>query len=227
MLVSGLWRTRHYTFWRLRMFLDVRCPGCDRSYLRLRSPICSGCMRRYGPAVPLNIAGASFAIAGAPYEAEVRRIVLAGKSQGRTAVFGQLVRSLTEIEQLERRARECETVTWVPGAPSKVRRRGYDQGKILAGAFAKRFGLRSQRMFRRLPGEAQTGLSRQQRQLGPRLVVMGSVSPGVFLVDDVVTTGVSMRLATSLLRGSGAESVVIAALTTRPNIVKYDDRVRP
>ncbi len=197
------------------MFLDVRCPGCNRGYFKLRSPVCPKCVEGFGPAMQLNIAGMAMTIAGAQHEGAARRIVLAGKSDGRTAVFRQMARYLVELSELRRMASLCDSVAWVPGLPANVQTRGYDQGAILARGVATSMGLPSTGLFRRRAGSAQTGRSRQQRQLGPRLSLTKTPPSRVLLVDDVITTGVSMQVAADCLRRSGAEFVAGVSLTTR------------
>jgi predicted amidophosphoribosyltransferase len=102
-----------------------------------------------------------------------------------------------------------DLVTWVPTTALRRRRRGFDQGELLARKVASRLGLRCERLLVRLPGASQTGLSRPERLAGPRLELRRRVRvpPSVLLLDDVVTTGGTISAAAFRLRAGGAADV--------------------
>ena len=117
-------------------------------------------------------------------------------------------------------APDCPVVTWVPAAPGSRRRRGYDQGRLLARALAVELGGRARPLLLRGPGRAQTGRNRAQRLAGPALraplTPRGDPGHPVVLVDDVVTTGASMAAAVGALRLAGHRRVVAVAVARTP-----------
>ncbi len=108
-----------------------------------------------------------------------------------------------------------DVVTWVPTTPERRRARGFDQGRLLATAMARRLAVPCRPLLRRLPGPPQTGASRAERLAGPRLAVRRRPPPGVLLVDDVVTTGATLSTAAALLRAAGATHVAGAVAARR------------
>ena len=111
----------------------------------------------------------------------------------------------------------ADLVTWVPCSPTRRRERGFDPAELLARALARRLRLRARPSLRRVDDEPQTARTREGRLAGPRLVV-GRVRPCglVLVVDDVCTTGSTLRVAATALRAGGAEAVVAAVATVAP-----------
>ncbi len=63
----------------------------------------------------------------------------------------------------------------------------------------------------------QTGKSREQRLVGRQLIARQMLRPiSVLVIDDVVTTGATLRDARLALEGAGAKWVVCAAVAATP-----------
>lgn len=111
----------------------------------------------------------------------------------------------------------ADVVTWVPCSPTRRKSRGFDPAELLARAVARRLGLRTRRLLRRLDDEPQTARSLQGRRAGPNLTARHRLGGGVVLVvDDVCTTGSTLRAAAAALRAGGATAVVAAVATVAP-----------
>jgi competence protein ComFC len=150
------------------------------------------------------VAGGVPAVALGPYEGPLRRAVLALKG-GRRDLAPEFARLLAV----------AGSDLLVPGrvlvgVPTTQRRRsarGFDQGRALAGELERFSGLPSLSLLS-AAGKAQQGRSR-----GARLQARGrfacesaSLARGleVLLVDDVVTTGATLRDCTAVLERAGA-----------------------
>ena len=108
----------------------------------------------------------------------------------------------------------ADVVTWAPCTPERRRRRGFDPAELLARALARRMGLPVRASLRRLDRQPQTARSRAGRLAGPELRVRRARIGGrVLVVDDVCTTGSTLRTAAAALRSSGAGSVAAAVAT--------------
>jgi predicted amidophosphoribosyltransferase len=147
------------------------------------------------------------------YEGGGRRLVLALKYGNARPVVQALAGAMARRVRHER----VDVVTWAPTSAVRRRRRGYDQAELLARAVAWRLGVPCRRLLHRLddPRGPQTGRSRVERLDGPAFVARRRVRGAVLVVDDVVTTGATLRAAEAALLAGGARSVrTVAAAAT-------------
>lgn len=158
--------------------------------------------------------GFASAIALLAYVPEVQKLVLAAKNGNRRDLLGwaagELIRESTSAGS--NRLGEIDVVTWMPASSEGLRRRGYDQGYVLARAVAKTLGLPCQRLVTRKRGESQIGRSRLERLAGPKLSSVKEAPPRVLVVDDVVTTGGSAAALALVVAAAGAQQVHLATV---------------
>lgn len=154
-----------------------------------------------------------------PYEGVGRELVARLKYRNARSTVPWLAAGLADLGA----ARLAEVVTWVPTTGPRRRSRGFDQGRLLATAVARRLRLPCRPLLRRLGGSGQTGLSRAERLAGPKLeAALRGPCRSVLLVDDVVTTGATLSAAARALRGAGVEQVHAVVAARRPWLARRD-----
>jgi len=110
-----------------------------------------------------------------------------------------------------------DAVVAVPMHRSKLRRRGYNQAELLARAVARRIGVRAERslLAKREETAAQSKLARAARAANVRRAFAASPRAeglAILLVDDVSTTGETIRACASALLRAGAARVCAAVV---------------
>lgn len=104
-----------------------------------------------------------------------------------------------------------DVVSFVPSDGKARRARGYNQAELLAKQFAKVNNLPLQTTLLRKKHARQVDLSRKQRleMIQGNFVSHGASVAGqnILLVDDVITTGATLRECAKTLRAAGAAKV--------------------
>jgi ComF family protein len=109
----------------------------------------------------------------------------------------------------------------VPLGPRRRRQRGYNQADVVAHAFAAARGARTMPGLVRLRDtqpQAEKNESQRQRNVDGAFTWRGGLIDGehLCLVDDVVTTGATVRAAAEALRAAGAGDLMAASLASVP-----------
>jgi len=184
------------------MLLPPSCPVCGRK----GSVLCVACSAALRPAPPGVVP------ALLTYDGAGRALVTALKYRNQRSALRLVGRALAA-----RAPRGgVDAVTWAPTAPARRRARGFDQAELLARAVARELRCACLPLLRRPPGPPQTGRSRAERLGGPTFEARPPVPGRILLVDDVATTGATLRAASAALRQAGAADVTLLALAATP-----------
>lgn len=211
----------------LCLFFPARCLCCGKA-VRPERLFCQDCasslpeetLLREFP-MPQALGGALLVAAPLPYEEGFRETLHRlkfweewGISTPLGQLMGEAARSLPGKFTL---------VTCVPMSSKKLRKRGYNQSALLAKSVAKELGLPFREALSQVREiEIQHTLTRPQRADNVREAYRGNrVAQGqeILLVDDIVTTGATLRACAQELYQAGAKSVsALCAASSRPRL---------
>ena len=112
---------------------------------------------------------------------------------------------------------EFDLVTYVPVSKKRKQERGYDQSYLLARETCRHWSVAPETLLQKTKENvAQSSLSsreeRQKNVVGAYVAVNEDKIKGqrILLIDDILTTGATLREAARVLREAGAERVICA-----------------
>lgn len=102
----------------------------------------------------------------------------------------------------------------IPLSNAKLKKRGYNQSEIIAKILSKKFKIPVQNILKRVRDtKTQVGMSNIDRKLNIKNAFIPNTkysirNTNVILVDDVVTTGSTLKEAANVLKRNGARKVI-------------------
>lgn len=149
------------------------------------------------------------------YDGEIRSRILRLKYANERRLAAGLALELAA--HVRRRHLVCDVVTWIPTTRKKRNTRGIDQAELIAVHVAKILEVPCRHLLIRARDVTQTGQTRAVRLAQVRFRARRpSWARSVLVVDDVVTTGASMRAAHAALTSAGAGMVHCVAVAVTP-----------
>lgn len=162
-----------------------------------------------------RIDGVDTAAALLEYRGAARELVARIKYRNQRAAVAWLGGGMAALVE-----QPFDAITWAPANRGHVRARGFDHGRLLAEAVGRHLGARPMLLLTRADDAPLNGRSAAERSAGLDLAACGPVPERVLIVDDVVTSGATLRTAARALREAGAQKVcaVSAAYTPPPGL---------
>ena len=191
----------------------VLCPPCLSRLSPLGADVCPRCALPR-PCLPCPAADAPWDEAGAAvrHGTEASSLVVAFKQSGSGRIAKLMAEAMAGGVPAHLWSAHDFAVIPVPMDPRRKRKTGVDHASILATALAARISRKVAQPLGRRPaptGVRQAGAGRRERLQEERIRVYArQPAPSQCLVvDDVHTTGATLRVVAKMLREAGAERV--------------------
>ena len=205
----------------LDLLFPPKCPFCQRLLHDPRAPLCPNCQAslpwRTGRAGERRVDFTQGCWSPLAYQAQVREAVQRYKFAPAPAYgrpFGLLMAQCARDQGVE-----AELVTWAPLSKKRRRKRGFDQGELLARTVGECLALPVLPLLEKsrhtVPQSSlPDGAARRANALGAYSLLPGGRIEGrrVLLVDDVVTSGATLSECARLLCQGGAKQVLCLTL---------------
>lgn len=215
-----------YVNWFVRRCIEVvfpqSCILCKKDIPKsLQTPICPLCFAQIplrnhppmSPGFPIDAFHAATEFSG-----QIRELIHAFKYQGKDYLAPVLVDIMTR--NWPDSMRKYDAIIPVPAPYWRELKRGYNQSYLLAQELGTRLRVRViKNWIKHKPFSlSQTKLSRKKRELNARSRFLIKFSPAymprhVLLIDDVCTTGATLRSCATLLKKQGVITVSAGAIS--------------
>jgi ComF family protein len=193
----------------LDFLFPARCVGCQRA----GSLFCERCQSALQVPTPVKEPGSPLTErrATAEFDGAIRKAIHALKYQGQRRMAVPLSQRL--FAQLRQSDWQPTMVTAAPMHESRLRERGYNQAALLAEPLAQAAGLpfHAGAIRRVRETRTQVGLNAHERQENVAEAFLADLGLArgqqIVIVDDVYTTGATLRECASALLDAGAVKV--------------------
>lgn len=209
----------------LDLVYPPKCPFCGAAVERTTydpCPKCSADLWTHGGQCIVPGTHFSRCVCAAWYAGKLREEVKGFKFRNQSDRARAYGPKLAEVVRLYLPgAYDC--ITWVPVSQATLKKRGYDQARLLAQETARALGREAIPLLektRATPAQSSLDSAAQRKKnvKGVYAVPDPAQVRGkrVLVIDDILTTGSTLEEAAKTLRAAGAEQVVAAAFCRTP-----------
>jgi competence protein ComFC len=201
---------------------ELMCQNCMlkfREKKRLLGPYCPSCKRQLpsltdGCECEGSVQALEAVFSLGVYEEEMEALIENFKYKRKRRLGSFLSEVLGESLLDSVKLPRADFIVPVPLHKRKLRERGFNQSEAVAGQLSQKLGIPvlSDSVIRKKNTRTQTGLSREERRKNVKGAFrltgkVGLEGRGLFLVDDVLTTGATMSECARTLKSAGADKV--------------------
>jgi len=204
----------------ISLLYPKKCPFCT-GLIDENAEICARCEKKL-PFIPNSIQPRKFDYVDECYSVfyysdRVKDSILRykfGRATGYSSIYGKFLRKCIDENSIS-----CDIISWVPLSRRRLKKRGYDQARLLADECAVYYGASSEAVLRKVRNiKAQSSISdakaRKENVKGAYIIRENADIAGrvILLLDDVVTTSATVSECAKMLKQAGAARVIVLSV---------------
>lgn len=161
-----------------------------------------------------------FCVSPLYYEGDVRESIRRFKFAGCSGYAGTYAHFLAACIKSNADG-EYDLITWAPLSSKRLRKRGYDQTKLIAEQVARELGSSAVNTLKKREVPAQSGIKAEAQRKANISGAYTVTDPAlvkdkrILIIDDVITTGSTLSECSRMLLMAGADRVICAALARK------------
>lgn len=202
----------------LDLLFPPKCAFCHR-LSENGERVCNDCKRSISYTDSLSVKqkfrNISCCVSPFFYEGHVRESLLRYKFGGVSSyadIYAEFIAKCIDENEIS-----CHIITWVPLSSKRLRRRGYDQARLIAEELSEKTGVVCEKLLRKdRDNPAQSGTGTAEKRRANVAGAYSSVAPAkavgkkILIVDDIVTTGATLSECARVLKDNGATDILAA-----------------
>lgn len=200
----------------LDLLYPPRCAFCHRLLRHSGDRVCADCLSHLPYTGDLaehpKISYIEKCVSPLFYEKSVRDSLHRFKFEQRTGYAGIYAGFM--VKCIDENQISCDIISWTPVSRKRLHARGYDQSELLAREVSARTGIPCVRLLEKIkdtPPQSRTKNARQRQEnvKGAYRCCNLTAAKGrrVLLVDDIVTSGATLRECARMLNDAGAAEI--------------------
>lgn len=208
----------------LDLLYPPRCAFCRRLLRNSGEGVCKDCLTKLpytgDCSAQTGLKHIKSCVSPLYYENNVRESLHRfkfGQRTGYAGIYaGFMVKSIDENEI------SCDIITWVPLSRRRLRKRGYDQARLLAEELSQILHKPAEKLLvKRVDTKPQSGTGSAEKRRANAAGVYACPQPDriegkrILLVDDIVTTGATLCECAKMLHTAGAAEICGVAVASR------------
>ncbi|MEJ5230211.1 ComF family protein [Pseudothermotoga sp. U03pept] len=194
----------------LDLLFPNRCSLCGCT-IKMTELICEKCMAELsnGP-ITLREKDEFFeAYFYGRYESKLRELILLYKNAHHWRLHEIL--ALFIVKTIERYPSVAQSITWVPSSLFSLEERGFDTMLLIAQAVSRKIHIPIKSVLQSSSRSNKRGMTRQERRNSVKgsFLAFRGVNEDIALIDDVFTTGSTVKECAKVLKEAGARSITV------------------
>lgn len=208
----------------LELFYPSRCVFCGK-ILNAFEGLCRECGKSLpytGSDMKQYLPNLEYCLSPLYYEKSVRKSFLRYKFAGCASyckIYGEIMAKCIDESGVS-----CDIITWLPLSRRRLRKRGYDQARLLAENAAERLNMPCIALLKKIGNNrVQSGIGEAEQRRRNVAGIFDTLEKAnikgkrILLVDDIVTTGATISEAGKMLKKAGSEKVFALTFARRRN----------
>ena len=213
----------------LSLFLERKCPLCDRSANLVICQYCEHQINQSRNSRPAHLWFSDLPVyVWGHYDGKLKQLITTMKYNNQPEIGGLLGENLAQSwQQYSPIKLQSFQVIPIPLHSERLKQRGFNQANIIAKSFCRLTGakLRSQALKRVRATQRMYNLNPRQRQeninnafqINRAIINTLRLSP-ILLMDDIYTTGTTAREAAKVLSMAGITVIGVAAIASSQKV---------